>query len=276
MRAGGVNVQVVPVFAESTHPESSLREALQYVSAFYRVAEANPDSVAHCLDATAIRAALAGGKIVMLLALEGASCLGNEPSLVQVFHRLGVRMISFTHKGRSWLADGSGENDTGGRLIRAGRAALAETERLGILMDVSHLGIAGTDHDLELVTRPVVASHSSARAIGDSRKSRFAASSASTSSASSTKWSGCPREPPAHQVSDASNRSRAPAAPPRKRLAPAINWSHPAWSQSWPPAGRGRKTHRSRPGPALWRLSSQARLAPDRRSRGETERPASH
>jgi membrane dipeptidase len=76
-------------------------------------------------------------------------------------------MISFTHMGRSWLGDGSGENDTGGRLTRTGVGVLSEMERLGILMDVSHLGIAGTEHVLELATRPVIASHSSARAVWD-------------------------------------------------------------------------------------------------------------
>lgn len=173
LRAGGVNVQVVPIFAESIHPESALREALQYIAAFYREVEANPYDVAHCLDGLEIRGALDSGRIAMVLALEGASCLGNEPSLVRVFHRLGVRMISFTHMGRSWLADGSGENDTGGRLTRTGRAALAEMERLGILMDVSHLGLAGTEQVLQLATRPLIASHSSARAICDHHRNLY-------------------------------------------------------------------------------------------------------
>lgn len=167
LRAGGVDVQVIPISTESTTPEISLRQCLQQISAFYREADLNPDDVAACTDGEQIDAALAAGKIAMVLALEGASLLGNEPSLVPIFHRLGVRMISFTHMGRSWLGDGSGENDTGGRLTRAGVKVLAEMERLGILMDVSHLGVASTEHVLELATRPVIASHSSARAVWD-------------------------------------------------------------------------------------------------------------
>ena len=76
-------------------------------------------------------------------------------------------MVSFTHFGRTALADGSAEDATGGKLTRAGVAVFKEMERLGILMDVSHLGIAGVNHVLELATRPVIASHSNARAVFD-------------------------------------------------------------------------------------------------------------
>jgi membrane dipeptidase len=82
-------------------------------------------------------------------------------------HRLGVRMVSLTHFGRSALADGSAEDATGSRLTAAGVEAIGELERLGIVVDVSHLGHRGVHHVLELATRPVIASHSSARALRD-------------------------------------------------------------------------------------------------------------
>jgi membrane dipeptidase len=110
---------------------------------------------------------VAAGRIAMVLALEGASALGNNPELVSVFHRLGVRMISFAHFGRTMLADGSGEDATGSRLTRAGVKVLAEMERLGVMMDVTHLGIAGVEHVLELAARPIVASHSVSRQVWD-------------------------------------------------------------------------------------------------------------
>jgi membrane dipeptidase len=165
LREGGVDVQVVPVYTEAHNPEAALRETLRLIAAFHREVGANPGDVAACISGDEIRRAVNEGKIAMVLALEGASCLGPDASLVPLFHRLGVRMISFTHMGRSWLADGSGENGTGGRLTRAGVQVLAEMERLGIVMDVSHLGVAGTDHVLELAHRPVIASHSSAHAL---------------------------------------------------------------------------------------------------------------
>ena len=86
---------------------------------------------------------------------------------VATFYRMGVRIASFTHLGRTLLADGSGEDDTGSRLTASGVAALETMETLGILMDVSHLSVNGVAHVLELARRPVIASHSSARALCD-------------------------------------------------------------------------------------------------------------
>jgi membrane dipeptidase len=71
-------------------------------------------------------------------------------------------MASFTHFGRTALADGSGEDGTGGRLTRAGIDALALMQSIGMLVDISHLSASCVDHVLELSTRPVIASHSSA------------------------------------------------------------------------------------------------------------------
>jgi membrane dipeptidase len=74
-------------------------------------------------------------------------------------------MVSFTHFGRTGLADGSAEDAAGSRLTAAGVDAVHLLEELAVLIDVSHLSAAGTDHVLELATRPVVASHSSAHAL---------------------------------------------------------------------------------------------------------------
>jgi membrane dipeptidase len=74
-------------------------------------------------------------------------------------------MVSFTHFGRSALGDGSGEDATGSRLTRAGVEAVGLLEDLGVLIDVSHVGRRGVEHILELATKPVVASHSSAFAL---------------------------------------------------------------------------------------------------------------
>lgn len=167
LRAGGVDVQVMPIYVGDEVPEATLRSSLFRLQRVLDEVEANADSVAICLDGSQIDRAVDSGKIAMVLALEGCHQFGTDVGLVRTFHRLGVRMISFTHFGRTPLADGSAEDATGGRLTRAGVAVLKEMERLGIVMDVSHLGIRGVDHVLELATRPVIASHSNARAVFD-------------------------------------------------------------------------------------------------------------
>ncbi|MCG8152100.1 membrane dipeptidase [Pimelobacter simplex] len=168
LRAGGVDLQTLPVFVEDAYrPEGALRRTLRMVEAAHRIAEGNADAVALCRDGAEIDEALAGGRIALVLALESAPGVGEDVELLHTLFRLGVRVASLAHFGRTALADGSGEDQTGGRLTKPGAAAVAEMERLGLLYDVSHLGIAGVEHVLELATRPVIATHSSARALFD-------------------------------------------------------------------------------------------------------------
>ncbi len=168
LRAGGVDVQVLPIHIESEFPtEGALRRTLLLIAYAYKEAAANAAEVRICETGADVDDAVASGQIALVLALEGSQAVAADVELFELFSRLGVRMASFSWFGRTQLADGSGEESKGGRLSRAGVAALGELERLGILMDVSHLSDAGTEHVLELATRPVVASHSSARAIMD-------------------------------------------------------------------------------------------------------------
>lgn len=166
--AGGVDVQVLPVFIDDAYrPEGALRQTLRMIEAAHRLAEGNADAVRLCGDGTEVDAALDDGKIALVLALESAPGVADDIELLETLHRLGVRIASLAHFGRTPLADGSGEDAAGSRLTRAGVAALAEMERIGMMFDISHLGAAGVDHVLELASRPVIATHSSARALRD-------------------------------------------------------------------------------------------------------------
>jgi membrane dipeptidase len=151
-------VQVLPSYTG----RDDLREIILTIEAGHRVAEGNADVVAICLRGADIDAALADGKIALILSLEGCGALAGEVGLLETMFRLGVRMVSFTHMGRTAFADGSAEDATGSRLTRAGVEAVALFEDLGILMDVSHLAASGVDDVLERAMRPVIASHSSA------------------------------------------------------------------------------------------------------------------
>jgi membrane dipeptidase len=168
LRAGGVNVQVVPIYLDDEYrPEGALRRTLLLIEHVHRIVQMHAQDVALCLSGSDIDAAVASGRIGLVLALEGMESLGKDVALVETFYRLGVRMMSFTHFGRTLMADGSAEDDAGSRLTRAGADAVGEMDRLGIVIDVSHLGIGGTDHVLEIARGPVIASHSSARALCD-------------------------------------------------------------------------------------------------------------
>lgn len=168
LREGGVDLQVLPVFVGDVHrPEGALRQTLRMIECAHRIVAECPDEVALCHDGDETETALAAGKIAFVLALESAPGVGEDVELLETLYRLGVRVASLAHFGRTPLADGSAEDATGSRLTRAGVEAVALMERLGMIFDISHLGAAGVAHVLDIATRPVIATHSSARALRD-------------------------------------------------------------------------------------------------------------
>jgi membrane dipeptidase len=167
MREGGIDVQVLPIFVSEESPESVLRKALQMVDALHIEVEKNPDDVKLCLTRSDLDEAIETKKIALVLALEGAEPIRGDLSILRVLHRLGLRMMSLTWNNRTLLADGNGENSTGGKLTNMGVAAVTEMERLGIILDISHLSDAGFWHVAEIATRPFVATHSNSRALFD-------------------------------------------------------------------------------------------------------------
>ncbi|MFI9837509.1 dipeptidase [Nonomuraea sp. NPDC051941] len=168
LRAGGVNVQVLPVFVEAQfQSEGALRRTLLLIERIHRLASRHPE-VAVCLTGAEITAAVSAGRIAFVIGLEGAHALGQDPALIGTMYRVGARVVSLAHLGRTYLADGSGFDDTSrGGLTSQGFEVLAEMERLGIVFDISHLGMAGVDDVLSRATRPILASHSGCRAITD-------------------------------------------------------------------------------------------------------------
>jgi len=166
LREGGVDLQVLPVFIDDAYrPEGALRQTLRTIECAHRIAELNDDEVALCRDGSEIAAALDSGRIALVLALESAPGVDADVELLETLFRLDVRIASLAHWGRTPLADGSAEDATGSRLTGAGVEALALMEQLGMIFDVSHLGASGVAHVLEIATRPVMATHSSAAAL---------------------------------------------------------------------------------------------------------------
>ncbi|MEV5407517.1 membrane dipeptidase [Thermopolyspora sp. NPDC052614] len=168
LREGGVDLQVLPVFIDDEfRPEGALRQTLRMIECAHVIAEGNAQDVRLCLDGDQIDETLASGRIALVLALESMPGVDADVELISTLFRLGVRVGSIAHWGRTPLADGSGEDATGSRLTAAGEEAVRLMERLGMIFDVSHLGASGVAHVLEIATRPVMATHSSARALRD-------------------------------------------------------------------------------------------------------------
>lgn len=166
LRRGRVAVQVLPIFVEEDFgPENALRRTLQLLETALRLVETYKADLALCLEPGDVRRAISAGKIGVILALEGCPAITNEIELLGTFHRMGVRILSFTHFGRTMLADGSAEEGTGSALTRLGALALESMADLHMILDVSHLSLAGTQDVLRRTRRPVIATHSSCYAL---------------------------------------------------------------------------------------------------------------
>jgi membrane dipeptidase len=111
-----------------------------------------------------IRNAKRDGKIAFVICLEGASPLEGEISYLRNFYRLGLRCLGLTHDVRNAVGDGIREI-SGGGLTHFGVRVVEECNRLGIVIDVSHLSDRGTEDVLARSVHPIIASHSNARAL---------------------------------------------------------------------------------------------------------------
>jgi membrane dipeptidase len=110
------------------------------------------------------------GKLAAVLAIEGGEALEGDLGVLRLFHRLGVRSIGLTWNERNNIADGVGDSRSKGGLSVFGADLIKEMNRLGILVDVSHLSDPGFWDVVELSTQPIIASHSNSRAVCNHRR----------------------------------------------------------------------------------------------------------
>ena len=165
LRDGGVDCQVFAIYTGwRPNPPDALLRALQLIIAFERECDENEDLVKAESYGDIMRA-VEGGRIAGLLSLEGAEPLMGDPEMIRVFHRLGVRMISLTWNWRNPFADGVAASRAESRLTDLGLEAIGEMERLGIILDVSHLSDSCFWDVAEVAGRPFIASHSNCRAL---------------------------------------------------------------------------------------------------------------
>lgn len=168
LRAGGVDVIVCAIYIDSIFlPEGALRRAVQLVDALLEEIALCPDEVELARTVDDLDRITGEGRIAALLMFEGAEPFGQDLAGLRLFHRLGMRICSFAWMRRTAYGDGAWENDSRGGLTRLGHAAVAELNRLGIVTDVSHCSDQTTWDILAASTKPVIASHSNARAVAE-------------------------------------------------------------------------------------------------------------
>lgn len=165
LKKGGVKVQFFSAFIAPDFKLTAVHRALELIDLFYREIEYNHSVVLHAKSMLDIGAALSSDKIAAFLSIEGGEALAGSLGILRLMYQLGVRSITLTWNGRNELGDGVGEEKTGGGLTRMGQAVVVEMNRLGMLVDVSHLSEKGFWEVLNVSRQPVIASHSNCRAL---------------------------------------------------------------------------------------------------------------
>ena len=165
LRAGGVNCQIFACFPGeyrlSANPTSA---ALQRLENLYDLLTRAPDQITLVRTAADLAQLTVDGPIGAILGLEGVEALDGSLALLHTFHRLGVRNVGLAWNGRNPAGDGCEVGSSFG-LTPFGRDIVRACNRLGMVIDVSHLNDAGLADVLALSVHPVIASHSNARAL---------------------------------------------------------------------------------------------------------------
>ena len=168
LRAGGVGAQFWSVFVPSRLPEpEAVVATMEQVDAVYRMAAAYPDDLVMAFTADGIERATSSGRIACLLGVEGGHSLAESLGVLRTYARLGVRYVTLTYNHNTSWADSAADVPAAGGLNAAGRAVVAEMQRLGVLVDLAHAAVPTMHAALDTATAPVIFSHSSARAVTD-------------------------------------------------------------------------------------------------------------
>jgi len=166
LRQGGVGAQFWSAWVPAGLPEGeAVKGTLEQIDAIYRLIAAYPERLVFARTGDDVRAAMASGRIASLIGVEGGHSIGRSPGVLRMFARLGARYMTLTHSDNVGWADSATDEVGCGGLSDEGRAMIAEMERCGVIVDLSHVAAVTMRAALDCVTRPVLFSHSSAFAV---------------------------------------------------------------------------------------------------------------
>ena len=176
---GGLTAPFFAIYVPKSYAEAggAAREALDLIDLVQRVVRAHADRLVAATSVAEIRQAKRDGRIAVLMGIEGGHAIEDSLGALREFHRLGVRYMTLTHTNTNHWADSSGtfylpdfnpaDFQVHHGLSDFGRAVVREMNRIGMMVDVSHVSDETIDDALETSRAPLFASHSSCRALCD-------------------------------------------------------------------------------------------------------------
>lgn len=166
MKEGGLDAPFFSIYIPATRTgPAAVKEALELIDWSRRQVERNSDVAILALTAADIRRAHREGKRAVLLGMEGGHMIDDSLAMLRIYADLGVRYLTLTHGRNTNWADSSTDEAKHNGLTDFGREVVRELNRLGVMVDVSHVADSTFWHALETSRAPIIASHSSVRAI---------------------------------------------------------------------------------------------------------------
>jgi membrane dipeptidase len=167
LRAGGLGGQFWSVYVPGEGPAGRAVLQLEQLDVARRMIDRYPDDLEFCLSVDDVEQATAAGRIASLLGMEGGHVLEGSLGALRAFSDLGARYLTLTHNTSNELGDSATADPLHGGLSAFGREVVGEMNRLGMLVDLSHVAPTTMADALDATHAPVIFSHSSARAVCD-------------------------------------------------------------------------------------------------------------
>ncbi|HET7038590.1 MAG TPA: dipeptidase, partial [Gemmatimonadales bacterium] len=163
LRAGGVGAQFWSTYSPGDIGEGAARVGMEQGDIVHRMVERYPDAFEMAGTAGDIVRIHRAGKVASMLGLEGGHMIENSLGLLRAFYRDGVRYMTLTHNVNTAWADAAADTAEHGGLTRFGEEVVREMNRLGMLVDLSHVSDSTMWDALRVAEAPVIYSHSSSR-----------------------------------------------------------------------------------------------------------------
>jgi membrane dipeptidase len=167
LKQGLLGAQFWSVYTPGEAPSGYARTQLEQIDIARRMIERYPDSLRFATSVAEIRAAHRDGRVASLLGMEGGHAIEDSLGALRAYYDLGVRYMTLTHNTHTSWADSAALPGVHGGLTPFGEQVVLEMNRLGMLVDLSHVSDETMDDALRVSKAPVIFSHSSARALCD-------------------------------------------------------------------------------------------------------------
>src|SRR5579864_7215662 len=168
LHEGGMHVPFFALWVPAFYPGAeAVRRTLDMRDAMQGVLDRYPDRIELATSASDIERIVHARKIAAVLTLEGGHQIADDLAVLRMYHRMGIRSMTLTHfRDNNW-ADSSTDKPKHNGLTDFGKDVVREMNRIGMIVDISHVSDKAFYDALTVTTKPVIASHSSCRAISE-------------------------------------------------------------------------------------------------------------